>query len=132
MRSCGESLRVHATTSAVASEYYGTCKGYCCGVWLSVAETCEPVVCWPRHKICHVLNFCAGRLVRTTAGTRPGRFHPVPTHPVFAPAPEANELVPSRVAGRREPRNFVAGIASAVASLADAICRCSRAKVAGT
>ncbi|HEX3600920.1 MAG TPA: hypothetical protein VHU84_12300 [Lacipirellulaceae bacterium] len=56
-------------------------------------------MCWPVKKVCHVINFCAPEgFVGPPDVMGPGRFHPVPTHPVFEPTanlqagpPAANE-----------------------------------------
>jgi hypothetical protein len=49
-----------------------------------VHTTCLPYTC-----CCHVLNFCAtDKCAGPPEVPGPGRFHPVPSHPVFAPAAE--------------------------------------------
>lgn len=64
--------------------------GFCCGAWESMCCFCSPVVSWPCHKVCHVVNFCApDGCCGPPPPPGPGRFHPVPTHPVFEPVPEA-------------------------------------------
>jgi hypothetical protein len=82
---CGECCECpHESCSCTGCN--GICKGYCCGALHSVAGTCEPCVCWPRHKICHLFNFCAPEgWSGPLPDCGPGRFHPVPTHPVFQP-----------------------------------------------
>ncbi len=64
--------------------------GYCCcRVWQPIGYCVEPIVRWPVKKCCHVVNFCAPEgFVGPPDVIGPGRFHPVPTHPVFDPGPE--------------------------------------------
>ena len=46
----------------------------------------EPIACWPVNKVRHIVNFCApDGCVGPPDMVGPGRFHAVPTHPVFAP-----------------------------------------------
>lgn len=71
------------------------CGGYgcaccACSSAIGVAET---IVCWPVHTVCYAINFCApDGYIGPSPAPGPGRFHPVPTHPVFEPA--APPLVP--------------------------------------
>ena len=47
------------------------------------------VICLPCHVCRGAINFCAhNEAVGPPEIPGPGRFHPVPTHPVFAPVPE--------------------------------------------
>jgi hypothetical protein len=59
----------------------------------------EPLVCWPQHKCGYLLNFCApDGYVGPPDTVGPGRFHPVPTHPVFFPGScTAGQMEPSQV-----------------------------------
>ena len=60
----------------------------CCRILRPIGNCLEPIVCWPVHKICHLVNFCApDGFVGPPDVMGPGRFHPVPTHPVFEPGP---------------------------------------------
>jgi hypothetical protein len=54
-----------------------------------IGRKCLHVICLP-CRICRgTLNFCAhNEAVGPPDIQAPGRFHPVPTHPVFAPVPE--------------------------------------------
>ncbi len=63
-------------------------KNCCCQIWRPIGNCVESIVCWPAHKICHLVNFCApDGFVGPPDVMGPGRFHPVPTHPVFDPGP---------------------------------------------
>lgn len=62
------------------------CYRGCDFVWTPVWGLAEPVVCWPVNKVRHIVNFCApDGFVGPPDMVGPGRFHPVPTQPVFAP-----------------------------------------------
>jgi hypothetical protein len=88
----------------------GDCPGPCChlgrdghpligggfhslysGAWHRFSSTVEPVLCWPVKKCCYLVNFCApDHFCGPPDIAGPGRFFPVPTHPVFeAPPPSA-------------------------------------------
>jgi hypothetical protein len=76
--------------SACSAELCDRCvaagENCCCRIWCPIANCVEPIVCWPFQKVCHVLNFCApDGFVGPPDVAGPGRFHPVPTHPVFEP-----------------------------------------------
>lgn len=63
----------------------------CCheGFTWRMGRKCLHVICWPRRVCCGALNFCAhNESVGPPDIQAPGRFHPVPTHPVFAPVSE--------------------------------------------
>jgi hypothetical protein len=54
-----------------------------------MGRKCLHMICWPGRACCGALNFCAhNESVGPPDIQAPGRFHPVPTHPVFAPVAE--------------------------------------------
>ena len=69
------------------------CCHECC-TW-RIGRKCLRVICLPCRVCRGALNFCAhNEAVGPPDIQAPGRFHPVPTHPVFAPVSE-----PSRESG---------------------------------
>jgi len=67
---------------------WATASYYCCRVWQPIGHCVEPVVRCSIKECCHVVNFCAPEgFVGPPDVIGPGRFHPVPTHPVFEPEP---------------------------------------------
>jgi hypothetical protein len=81
----------------------GVCENCCpnvCGNGMAAVEGCacsscgtawgcvEPIACWPIRKCVHYINFCAPEgYCGPPDMPGPGRFHPVPTRPVFSPRP---------------------------------------------
>lgn len=88
---CGSGVATCATCLSIAcpdicGHAQELCYHCCDFVWAPVWGLAEPVVCWPVNKVRHVVNFCApDGFVGPPDMVGPGRFHPVPTHPVFAP-----------------------------------------------
>jgi hypothetical protein len=69
-----------------ACGYAETATSLACGCTSGAWSYAEPAVCWPWQKFVHVLNFCApDGFVGPPDQIGPGRFHPVPTRPVFTP-----------------------------------------------
>src|SRR6185436_13722811 len=63
----------------------------CCheGLTWRIGRKCLHAVCLPCRVCQGAVNFCAhNEAVGPPDIQGPGRFHPVPTHPVFAPVPE--------------------------------------------
>jgi len=59
------------------------------GIVYRTAATAIDTACLPYRAGCRVVNFCVpSGVVGPPDVCGPGRFHPVPTHPVFTPAPE--------------------------------------------
>jgi hypothetical protein len=78
-----------AGAGCAVPSFYGcaeTATSLACGCTSGAWSYAEPAVCWPWHKCVHVLNFCApDGFVGPPDQIGPGRFHPVPTRPVFTP-----------------------------------------------
>jgi hypothetical protein len=86
--SCGQSCECQpgASDRGRTAEKHCCC---CCRILRPICKCVEPIVCWPVHKICHFVNFCApDGFVGPPDVMGPGRFHPVPTRPVFEPGPQ--------------------------------------------
>jgi len=85
---CSENVNDSANCETPAS---GDCvQKPCCHERFRWRSGCTylHVICWPCGVCRGALNFCAhNEAVGPPDIQAPGRFHPVPTHPVFAPAP---------------------------------------------
>lgn len=94
---CGSGVTACATCPSIAcpdisGHAQELCYRCCDFVWAPVWGLAEPVVCWPVNKVRHIVNFCApDGFVGPPDMVGPGRFHPVPTHPVFAPVVTASD-----------------------------------------
>lgn len=82
----------HANGGSTGCEA-GGCNGWCHwshdGYCYRLGHPVLRLVGWPFHCCCQIINFCApDDFTGPSVGPCPGRFHPVPTHPVFAPPAE--------------------------------------------
>lgn len=92
-------------TQAACECCTSTAKCYACGCSSRVWCCAEPYVCWPWRKCMRVVNFCApDGCCNPIPGPGPGRFHPVPTHPVFEPGPQPMMLPPQRAGETSAPQ----------------------------
>ena len=83
---CGDALgdnECNENQSSCDCVHQPGCYGCCC-CW--IARECLCVICLPCRVCRGTLNLCAHNdAVGPPDVQGPGRFHPVPTHPVFAP-----------------------------------------------
>jgi hypothetical protein len=87
--SCGGHVSEGASCETPVCGDGGQC--HCCrdGVICRTSRAIVHTVCCPYRCCCRAVNFCVPRSAVGPCDVEgPGRFHPVPTHPVVEPEPE--------------------------------------------